>query len=858
VKQLTLTKRLFWIITFFIFLANTVVIGYLYRQAHELTAIRAYSKAKTLHDYFISMRYVYHQQFLSSGIDLNDSTVGFLPAHASTHISEFFSQRSKQGITIRNVSDRPRNPDNKADDLEEKMIRYFDAHPKEDEKLELIEDTNGQSFYFFSSPLRIQAYCLACHGKKEEVLPYIAQRYDNAYGYSLGEVRGLTSIKMPKNLVFDDVIALFWKEVFFSVTATLFLLVVTFLAIKELTKREVEQKKELEALVKERTQKLLQKSDELEKAYDHQKHLYSVLRTVADSNQILITTQTLSELLQQTAQCLFENDSFAHVKIILWDEEKLSVKESLGLDGDFNITEIEEEVFRKGGYRILTHRDKAVGSSCQTMMHRYGVSEAYITALRSDKFARNVLGVLTICTTIPQGFSPEERAMIEELAGDVGFAINSFRQKESIIKLSYYDPLTDLANKTMLSEHIRLAIQAHQNSHMYGALLFLDIDNFKSINDLKGHATGDKLLVLMAERLKSFTRDNDVLARFGGDEFTVLLPNIADNVEATARSAEETAMKILIAAKEPFMIDQHPFFVTVSIGIGLFGEKESVESLLSHADSAMYAAKRDGRDTIRFFDAFIQHVMEEKSLMLQRLRDALDSEQFFLLYQPQLDHDRRIVGVEALVRLKTKDGNTISPAHFIPICEESGLIIPLGYWVMKEAISQAAKWKEDAEKSSWRISINVSIKQFEREDFIAILEAMLKENGIDPSRLRLELTESLLIGDSEKALKKINALKTLGVSLSIDDFGTGYSSLQYLKNFHVDELKIDQSFIRDFIHNRSDAMIVETILSMGQNFHLEVIAEGVETQEQFEALKRLGCRYFQGYLFAKPTAPELL
>jgi diguanylate cyclase (GGDEF)-like protein len=857
VRHLNLTKRLFWIVTLLVVCANAFVISYLYQQAEDLAKIRAYSKAKTLHDYFMAMRLVYHQQFLESGIDLNDSTIGFLPAHASTHISDEFLKRSTQGITIHNVSDRPRNPVNQADDIEAKAITYFNQNPDKNETIELIND-GQKEFFFFASPLRIQAYCLVCHGEKSEVLPYIAKRYDNAYGYKLGQVRGLTSIKIPKKTLFTEVLGLFWKETIFSSMVMISLLVLMYMAIKELTRRDVKQKKELEILVLQRTKMLTQKSMELEKAYVQQKHLYTVLRTVADSNQILITTQTLDELLYETAKCLFENESFAHVKISLYENGALHVKESFGFDEEHEINSIEKDIFAQGGFRIITPKSENLPHNCQLIISHYHVSEAYVTVLQSDKFAPKLLGVMSICTTMAEGFSVEERTMIEELAGDIGFAINSFIQKESILKLSYYDPLTNLANKIMLTEQIKLCINANKRKNIYGALLFMDLDNFKSINDLKGHTAGDKLLIMMARRLENFTKEGDIVARFGGDEFALLLPNLANSIEEAAKIAEHCAMQILLATKEPFLIDTHLFYITVSIGIGLFDGTDDAATLLSHADSAMYTAKTDGRNTIRFFDPHIQKIMEEKSSMLQHLRDAIDSGQFVLFYQPQVDMNANVTGVEALIRLKKDNGELIPPMRFIPLCEESGLIIPLGDWVLKEAMSQVKYWQNDAKKSAWRVSINVSAKQFEREDFVEIVRNTLELTQINPSLIRLELTESLLIRDSDKALAKIHELKTLGISLSVDDFGTGYSSLQYLKHLDVDELKIDQSFIRDFIFNRSDALIVETIISIGKNFNMEVIAEGVETKEQFEMLKEMGCLYFQGYFFGKPAAFEAI
>lgn len=856
-KYFNLTLRLFWMITFSVIAAQLILVAYLYHQSESLVLQRAYSRAKSLQNYFVSMRYVYHQQFLSSGIDLNDTTVGFLPAHASSYISDEFSKRTQDNVTIRNVSDRPRNPMNKADALEEQMIEYFNQNPQQNEHMKLVKEKKSE-FYFFTAPLRIEAYCLACHGKREEVLPYISQRYTTAYDYALGDVRGITSIRIPKNVLFNPILKLFWQEVAFSSAVTALLLVLLFFIIKDETKKEVDKKKELEKLVNERTESLAQKGVELEKAYARQQHLYSILRTVADSNQILITTKTLEELIHQTALCLFANSSFAHVKIALVEEGILRVKESHGFDEDREINFIEEYVFIHNTFFSLTPTSTQVPFTCKEAMEKYHVTEAYATVLLSDKFSKSPLGVLSICTTIEGGFSDEERDMIEELAGDVGFAVNSFLQKESILKLSYYDVLTGLPNRTMFMEHVRLALHSTKNTPVKGALLFLDLDNFKSINDLKGHTSGDKLLITMAKKLENCVSNQGIISRFGGDEFAVLLPAVGENAEDSALHAEEVAVKILIATKEPFSIDEQPFYVTASIGIALLVEDVSIETLMSRADSAMYLAKNAGKDTIRFFDETIQKTMEAKSIMLQELRDALDKEEFVLHYQIQTNQESCIIGVEALIRWIHAEKGMISPAHFIPVCEESGLILVLGKWVLEQAIEQVFIWQNDAEKSQWRISVNVSAKQFEQENFVPLVKHLIEDKGIHPSLIRLELTESLLIGDAKKALQKIVELKNFGVSLSVDDFGTGYSSLQYLKQLSVDELKIDQSFVRDFLTQKSDALIVEAIISIGTKFNMEVIAEGVETREQFEQLKRMGCQYFQGYYFGKPQLPTLL
>lgn len=855
--RLNLTMRLYWVIALLVLVSNAFLIFYQYHQFVELSEERAYSKAKSLEDYFVSMRRVYHHQFLSSGLDLNDSTVGFLPAHASALISTEFSKRSTQGITIRNVSDRPRNEINRADTLETKAIEYFSSHPEAYEKMELIEQ-NGTKYYFYTSPLRIEAYCLACHGSRNEAIPYILKRYNTAYDYKLGDVRGITSIKIPISLMLKQALNTFWEGVVINISLLVLLLTLMYFAIKELTLKAVKRREELEEMVSERTLRLEQKNQELQNSWTQQEHLYSVLRTVADTNQILITAQTLDELLESTARCLFDNPSFSHVKIILYENGNLHVKQSFGFEDSDYINEIERYVFEHRCSLKIYQDSAIISEDCKRQFIQKGVTESYATVLTNNKINNTVLGVLHVCTVQNNGFSDEEHEMIEELAGDIGFAINSFLQKENILKLSYYDTLTNLPNKILLTEQVQHTINLCQKDDIYGALFFMDLDDFKSINDLKGHSSGDKLLIMMAKRLEKLAPLNSVVARFGGDEFALLAASLGKTVQETAEKAEKIAESILVATKEPFTIDSNPFHLTISIGISIVGKYDKAENLLSRADSAMYLAKRSGKNTIRFFDEKIQHIIEQKSLMLLQLRDAIDAKQFVLYYQIQVNEQEQTIGAEALIRWIHSTKGFIPPIEFITLCEESGLIIPLGKWVLHQACKQCAQWQNDTQKAQWRISVNVSAKQFQQDDFVTIVEDALTKTGALPHLIRLELTESLLIGDTEKAMEKIKRLKALGLSLSVDDFGTGYSSLQYLKQLNVNELKIDQSFIRDCLVEKNDASIVETILSIGRKLDIDVIAEGVETKEHFEYLKSLGCHYFQGYYFGRPCLPESL
>ena len=440
--------------------------------------------------------------------------------------------------------------------------------------------------------------------------------------------------------------------------------------------------------------------------------------------------------------------------------------------------------------------------------------------------------------------------------------ITDIKKKEKeILRLAHYDSLTELPNRLLLKELLGHMIKRNMYNSYYGALLFIDLDHFKIVNDTKGHGIGDMVLIETAKRIQTISRQTDIVARLGGDEFVVAVEPLLTDKDSAITNISIMAKKILEELQKPYLIADNDFRLTASIGIVQFNDDyHSIDELMKFADSAMYNAKENGRNEYQFFDPKLQQMMEIKALLIERLRKSIHANVMFLYYQPQIMvvSRQQIVGVEALIRWNDPQHGMISPASFIPIAEECGLIIPLGEWILREAMQQLKRWESDSIKKEWRISFNVSFKQFETESFVSLLKSMVNEYKIISNKLRLELTESLLIKNTEVALDKINMLKDMGFSLSIDDFGTGYSSLSYLKQLPIDELKIDQSFIRDLVIDHNDFIIVETILSIGRKFNLEVIAEGVETHEQYEKLLSMGCKYFQGYLFGKPVKEEKL
>lgn len=433
------------------------------------------------------------------------------------------------------------------------------------------------------------------------------------------------------------------------------------------------------------------------------------------------------------------------------------------------------------------------------------------------------------------------------------------KNEEKILKLAHYDILTELPNRILLKDYIQKALKQSSKTFHYGALLCIDIDYFKSINDLAGHEIGDTVLVEASKRIKKSIRQNDIAARLGGDEFAILIDTYKTNKREALCNLEVIVKKILFELQKPYIVSQYDFHLSASIGIAFFNnDNHCADELMKYADSAMYNAKSNGRNTFNFFDPKLQSLIEEKIKLINDLRKAIKEHAFHLNYQPQISSDTKIVGVEALVRWKHPESGMISPAAFIPAAEESGLIVPLGEWILEEAVKQIKLWETDAVKKHWHISVNISYRQFEKDDFTQSAQKILEKHSVKAEMLRLELTESLLIKNTSEALNKLHKLKQMGFSISIDDFGTGYSSLSYLKELPIDELKIDQSFIRDLTIDPNDEIITQTIISIGKKFGLEVIAEGVETQEQYEKLLGMGCQYFQGYLFAKPTTPDLL
>jgi diguanylate cyclase (GGDEF)-like protein len=424
--------------------------------------------------------------------------------------------------------------------------------------------------------------------------------------------------------------------------------------------------------------------------------------------------------------------------------------------------------------------------------------------------------------------------------------------QQEVERLGFYDELTGLPNRRLLIDRLGQALTSSARSGRCGALLFMDLDHFKNFNDTLGHDLGDVLLRQIAERLVGVVRAHDTVARFGGDEFVVVLDELSRHPAEAAAEAQAIAEKFLHSLREPVLLGNQQRFITTSIGISLFGNgSTSIDEMMKCADLALYRAKSAGRNTLVFFDPQMQTAATDRAAMEADIRHALEWQQFVLHYQPQVESGQ-ITGVEALIRWRHPEKGLISPARFIPVAEEAGLIVAIGNWVLEAACLQLAQWQSQPETAGLSVSVNVSVRQFHQSGFVDQVLHTLQHTGANPALLKLELTESLLAEDMENIIIKMMALKAVGVSFALDDFGTGYSSLSYLKRFPLTVLKIDQSFVRDILEDPHDAAIAKTIIALGQSLGLAVIAEGVELEGQRVFLALHGCTSYQGYLFYRP------
>jgi diguanylate cyclase (GGDEF)-like protein/PAS domain S-box-containing protein len=809
-----------------------------YWKLEEETRAELEYDAKTIYGFMMSTRRIYQEQFFASGLPVNDKTIGFLPAHSFLRISKDFANWSRSGIVFNNVSDQPRNPANQADRFELAAMDWFRARPESTELMRDIVTDQGVGYLLFTAPIRIEPFCLKCHGDKEAAPPSIRERYDAAYGYKVGDLRGLVSIRIPKERVNERVMRLWIGQLLKSLVgyAVAFLalgFIIDRLVCRRLSRLQEGARRIAAGEYDVRVPKLHPpdhpKSDEID-------NLAATFNRMAGEVQSRDSSLgKLTQALEQSPASIIITDlqpRIEYVNTALIRNSGYSREELLGANPNI----LKSDKTPPGTYEALwSALSKGQVWEGEFITRRKDGSAFSESAIAAP--VRDSRGIVTHYLAVKQDISDRKQAEAE------------------IHSLAYFDPLTGLPNRRLLMDRLGQALLAAKRSQNFGALMILDLDNFKTLNDTRGHDIGDQWLNEVARRLVGNVREEDTVSRLGGDEYVALLENLGQDEASAALLAEKIADKVRLSICQPHALNgqENQYEATASIGIALFGKDDhSSELLLKQADVALYQAKDAGRNATRFFNPTMQAAIDARSELENALRQALSRNELQLYYQPQLDQQGRVIGAEALLRWPRPGVGLVSPGQFIPVAEESGLIIGIGEWVVHTACAQLIAWSTQAHTRHLKLAINVSARQFHQADFVKQIATCLNRSGIDPALMKLELTESVVLDNVDDVIRRMQEMKALGISFSLDDFGTGYSSLSYLKRLPLGQLKIDQSFVRDLSDDPNDAAIVRAILAMSGSLGIEVIAEGVETEAQYRYLLDNGCTGFQGYLFGRP------
>jgi len=803
------------------------------KMATELRAEAEYD-AKTVYGFMMATRRIYQKQFLDSGLPVNDATVGFLPAHSFSRISKDFANWNQSGILFNNVSDKPRNPGNRADRFEMAAITWFRANPRETQRMLDIADDKGIQYLHYTAPIWVEPSCLVCHGAVEAAPPSIREKYAAAYGYQVGDLRGVVSIKIPLEKLNQRLRELWGAQLLKSLAGYFLLFLALGMILDRLVMRRLSRMQGVARQIAAGDYGTRVPQDGSDEITDLAQTFNRMTDEVQSRDQAL---RKLSQAVEQSPESIMITD----------------------LDG--RIEYVNDAFVRNTGYS----RQEALGANPRLLKSGKTAAEHYQALWSSISQGRVWQG--EFINRRKDGEEYTSAAMISPVRAADGHIthylaieqdITERRQAEARIHdLAYFDAVTGLPNRSLLLDRLAQMLAVGRRSECKKALVLLNIDRFKNINDVRGHALGDMLLRAIGTRIGELLRESDTLARLGADEFALLLPSMNRNPEQTSRDTLLVANKIHDALRQPFEIDGEEFTVTASLGVTLFPEDsdERPDSILRRADNALHRAKAAGGNQTAFFESAMGESAEHRFRVERELRRAIPAGELRLFLQPQVDAQGQLAGAEALVRWLHPERGLVPPGMFIPVAEESDLIVDLGTWVLAEACRLMAR--EDMAGHALRLSVNLSPRHFRRKGFVSWLRDLLAASGADPTRLTLEVTEGLMIDNMNDVVAKMTELATLGIHFSLDDFGTGYSSLAYIKRLPIHELKIDKTFVQDAPIDPDDAALVETILAVAEHMHLKVVAEGVETEAQAAFLKARGNVVHQGYLYGRPEAAEV-
>lgn len=797
--------KLFLLFAFFLF----VVIGYkTYEQYHNIQNTQkliVLNESQSLAAFISAFRQTYQDAFLSNHIDVDDKTINLLPVKTIREISDRFSSFREGDIVIHTVSDRPRNNNNMANDFELEMIQYFRDHPQEKESFSQKDDA-----FYYTQPLYIKESCLRCHGKREDAIPSVRDKYDTAYDYKLGEIRGLLNIEIKKRDFFEGMYDDFTHTLLSTIFLYITFLIIIYLLFKEMRQKEDQYTQHLKRDIKRKTYEIKKQKDTFETLFE--KSSDGIL--IIEDGKFIQCNEKIVEMLHY------------HSKEDLLNTRPSELSPEFQPDGRRSDEKSEEMIalaLKKGSYQFEWVHTKANGKNF--------IADITLTAITLSN--RNVLHVIW------RDISEKKKVQQELL-----------KQKDILAYQAHHDGLTGLPNRVLFNDRLEHGIELAKRHQMKLALFFIDLDDFKQINDSLGHQVGDKVLIAVSERLKAKIRQEDTLARLGGDEFTIIIEDLKD-VEDVSLLAHKIQQVIM----QPIHIEGHTLYTSCSIGISLYPQDDTdANNLIKYADAAMYKAKDEGRNNFQFYSSEMTEFALERMVMKSSLRNAIKNEEFIIYYQPQVDATtEKLTGMEALIRWQHPELGLIHPLKFISLAEESGLIVEMDRWVMTTAMKQFTQWvKEGFEPGV--LALNLSMRQLRSDDFMEILQESMHVIGFKPEWLELEVTEGEMMRKPEESIMKLEKITQMGIVITIDDFGTGYSSLAYLKRLPVSKLKIDQSFIQGLPDDKEDVGIVKAIIALAESLDLEVIAEGVETNAQKEFLLTIGCKYIQGYYYAEPVS----
>jgi len=669
---------------FFILFALLLFMAISYKTYEEYYRIQDTQKliilneSQSLAEFISAFRQTYQNAFLREHIDVNEKTLNLLPVKTISEISDRFASSVQGDIVIRTVSDRPRNIKNKANNFELEMIQYFKENPEETDNF-----VQKEKIYYYTKPLLIKQSCLQCHGKREETIPSIRDKYETGYDYKLGEIRGLLNIKIKERDFFAVMYYSFVETLLITIFLYIIFLIIIYLLLKKMRRKEEQYTKQLE-------------TDIATKTYEIEK------------------------------------------------------------------------------------------------------------------------------------------------------------QKNTLYDQAHHDSLTGLPNRVLFNDRLEHGIEQAKRHKAQMALFFIDLDNFKQINDSLGHPIGDRVLIAVTERLKAKIRKEDTLARLGGDEFTVIMDGLKEMQDVSL-----LAQKILDVVMQPIHIEGHTLYISCSIGISLYPQDDTdTNNLIKYADAAMYKAKEEGRNNFQFYSSEMTALALKRVILEANLRQALEKEEFIVYYQVQVDATSgKQTGVEALVRWQHPVMGLVSAVKFIDLAEETGLIVEIDRWVMNSAMTQVSKWYQEGLEPGV-LALNLSMRQLRSHDFIKIIQENMKAIDFEPEWLEFEITEGQVMEKPEEAIIKLQQISDMGINIVIDDFGTGYSSLTYLKRLPVNKIKIDQSFIKEVPYDSEDVSIVKAIIALAKSLRLDIVAEGVEKEAQKEFLLENDCNHMQGYYYCEPLPAD--